>query len=339
MKKLLLPFFALALFLSSCKNDIDINADWKETPIIYGLLNADSTRQFIKVYKAFLDENISALDVAQNADSIYYTDDVDVTIEKKSNGQKIALTKVDGNTLGLAMDSGVFANSPNILYLYNQTIDPNETYIVRFYNPRTGKTASAETKIVNDFQINFPPSSYDFNFTSPNALKIEWKSAKNGKVTDLIMRFTYEEWNINNPSDVQTKTVDWKLASGVISGGTGGGEQLSSTMLGRDFFTFLKSQLTENSELRRRAKTTPIALYFYTGGDELYNFIRVNQAQSGITSLQTLPEYTNVEGGLGIFSSRKHKLRGDLGLNTLTLDSLSCGSVTGKLNFVNVNCF
>ena len=70
----------------------------------------------------------------------------------------------------------------------------------------------------------------------------------------------------------------------------------------------------------------------------MYNFIRVNQAQTGITALQTLPEYTNIEGGLGIFSSRKYKVREDLGLTNISLDSLSCGSVTRNLNFVNKSC-
>ena len=37
------------------------------------------------------------------------------------------------------------------------------------------------------------------------------------------------------------------------------------------------------------------------GGDELYNYIQVNQ-QSGFS--QTVPDYTNVFGGRGVFSSR-----------------------------------
>ena len=37
------------------------------------------------------------------------------------------------------------------------------------------------------------------------------------------------------------------------------------------------------------------------GGDELYNYIQVN-TQSGFS--QTVPDYTNVTGGFGVFSSR-----------------------------------
>jgi hypothetical protein len=335
MKKLLFPAIALSFIFSSCSNEVDVIADWKETPIIYGLLTLDSTNQYIKLYKAFLDEETSALEIAQNPDSFYYQYDVEVYLEKKSNGQRIDLVKTEIAPLD---DDGDFATTPNIIYKFTETLSQNETYIFHFNNTLTGKTATSETPIVNDFLINFPPEGYDFNFTIQNPINIQWKSAKHGKVCDLVFRFTYDEWNINTPSDATTKSVEWKVAGNIVSNSTVGGEQLSARLDGASFYTSLKSLIPENSELRRRAVTRPIELLFYVGGEELYNFIRVNQAQSGITSLQTLPEYTNVTGGLGIFSSRKYKLREDLGMNNVSLDSLSCGFVTGNLNFVNRNC-
>jgi hypothetical protein len=338
MKKYMLFVSVFILFIS-CNNEIDINAEWKDTPVIYGLINPDSSRHFIRIYRAFLDENTSAVELAKRADSIYYSEDLEVVIERKSNGQSITLLKIDGDAIGITMQDGIFANSPNILYTFTQNIDPDETYILRLYNPATGKSASAKTNIVHDFQISFPPASYDFNFASSRPITILWRSAKNGKFYDVVMRFDYEEWNINNPSEILSKSIEWKLASGVVAGGINGGEQLSVNITGKDFFTFIRSQLQAHGDLRRKAKNKPITLYFYAGGEELYNYIRVNRAQSGITSLQTLPEYTNVEGGLGILSSRRYKALGDLGLTPLTLDSLSCGAVTRDLNFIHSNCY
>ena len=45
----------------------------------------------------------------------------------------------------------------------------------------------------------------------------------------------------------------------------------------------------------------PIQIKLSAGGDELYNYIQVN-SQSGF--LQSVPDYTNVSGGYGMFSSR-----------------------------------
>ena len=50
--------FALILF-SGCDNEVDINADWKETIVVYGLLNPNDSIQYIKVNKAFLNENFT----------------------------------------------------------------------------------------------------------------------------------------------------------------------------------------------------------------------------------------------------------------------------------------
>jgi hypothetical protein len=48
----------------------------------------------------------------------------------------------------------------------------------------------------------------------------------------------------------------------------------------------------------------PIEILVAAGGDELYNYIQVNSV-SGYS--QTVPDYTNVYGGYGVFSSRINK--------------------------------
>ena len=47
--------------------------------------------------------------------------------------------------------------------------------------------------------------------------------------------------------------------------------------------------------------TYPMEITVAAGGDELYNYIQVNQ-QSGYS--QSIPDYTNISGGRGVFSSR-----------------------------------
>ena len=70
----------LGLLISSCDNSLDILDEYKETPIVYGLLNKNDTVHYVRIQKGFLGEG-NALLMAQYADSIYYdTSEVDVTI-------------------------------------------------------------------------------------------------------------------------------------------------------------------------------------------------------------------------------------------------------------------
>ena len=58
---------------------------------------------------------------------------------------------------------------------------------------------------------------------------------------------------------------------------------------------------TNHPNVERSFDTYPIQIKLSAGGDELYNYIQVN-SQSGFS--QTVPDYTNVSGGFGVFSSR-----------------------------------
>ena len=51
------------LFLS-CETDFDVNAAWKETTVVFGLLDAGKELQQVKIGRAFLGE-MDALQMAQ----------------------------------------------------------------------------------------------------------------------------------------------------------------------------------------------------------------------------------------------------------------------------------
>jgi len=110
------------LFLFSCDNELDLVADFKEVPVVYGLLDLSDTTQYIRVERAFADRAISANEIAQDPDSLYY-DDITVKLLNLNSGLEFTMEKVDGNVIGLERDSGVFAQSPNFLYRLETTPD------------------------------------------------------------------------------------------------------------------------------------------------------------------------------------------------------------------------
>ena len=61
------------MLFSACETDFDVNAEWEETTVVYGLLDAGEGKetQKIKISKAFLG-NMDAYQMAQYADSINF---------------------------------------------------------------------------------------------------------------------------------------------------------------------------------------------------------------------------------------------------------------------------
>ena len=72
MKKLLsIAALGSILMFSSCETDIDVNADYQDITVVYGLVNPNDTNHYIKINKAFLGEG-SALDLAADANNFNY---------------------------------------------------------------------------------------------------------------------------------------------------------------------------------------------------------------------------------------------------------------------------
>ena len=77
MKKLFLSLSVLAVVLgfNACSTDVDLYADYKDTPIIYGLLDASVDTNYIRINRAFSGSNenhIDATEVALIEDSCNY---------------------------------------------------------------------------------------------------------------------------------------------------------------------------------------------------------------------------------------------------------------------------
>ena len=69
--------FVLSLFLvlASCSTDVELYADYKEVPVVYGLLDVSADTNYIKITKAFCSDNdhpINANEVALIYDSSNY---------------------------------------------------------------------------------------------------------------------------------------------------------------------------------------------------------------------------------------------------------------------------
>lgn len=348
MKNLLALFSLISLLFFGCKTDFEVNATWKETTVIYGLLDQSKSVQMIKINKAFLGEG-DANQFAQIPDSSNYDPkDLVVTLEESKNGNLLR-TLVFHDSLVAGKKPGDFNPSKNIIYVSYAKLDSSMVYKLTVKNLSTGNVASATTPLLERVRYTKPTSNYISFVTSPSTpstngtysdLATGWISKPNAKTYQTNLRFYYiEKDNILNTST--EKYVDW-LQSAKQSTDITGGETILQNISGLGFYQLLASVIPENPNVFRYANR--IELTMTVGSDELNNYINVNSPSGDLN--QDKPTYTNIDNGIGIFSSRtssttiKYICNDTLAsgirlcnFTTLSLRELVDGKYTYKLKF------
>ncbi len=320
------------LFLFSCSNEFELNAPAKEIPIVYGLLSRSDEVHYIRVEKAFIAENTSALELAQDPNALYF-EEVQVELVRESSGDAFLLERVDASQLGLERETGVFATTPNILYKIDANelnLQEEEIYRLNIRRAADELLTTAITPIVGDVRLNRPipgDQKPPLRIVVDDELTIVWAADETAKLFDVTMRINYEEFNPNEPNSVVQKSLAWPLAKSVES--IDGPNRVEPE--GLAFYQFLNTNISVDANLQRVLKTIDISID--AGGEELFNYINVGQANTGITSAQVIPNYTNLSSGLGIFASRNTLLETGFVLDAQTKQELRDNDLTKDLNF------
>jgi hypothetical protein len=294
MKKTLLLILICISLLNSCSTDVDNYADYKDITIVYGMLDKGVDTTFLKITKAYLGPG-NALLFAQNPDSNNYADKLNVTLNGKKNGVNLPVITLDTLTIHnkLAGDS-IFYFPNQLLYYTTENIDQEATYTLRV--EKDTNIVSATSKVVQSFGITEPSNT--FTVASTAIKQIKWITGVNGRRYDVVLKFNYREMLPDSP-DTLYKSMSWFLGT-QKSVSLAGGEVLDVSYLGADFFSRLDDELEDIFNVKRWAGTVDI--HISCGADELSSYIDVNAPSNSI--VQELPDYTNVENGFGIFSSR-----------------------------------
>jgi hypothetical protein len=330
MKKLLLISLLSLILFSTCKTDFEINSEWKDIMVVYGLLNQNDSIHYIKINKAFLGED-NAMTMAQNPDSSSYGNNLEVWVEEWINNSQNFIWYLDTTTI-YNKESGTFYSPKQIVYKFNSTSHPlNEDAEYRLYikNKTTGKLVSSVTPLVHSFSIEKPTAMQTAVFHATNPYAVIWYSGVNGKRYQVVIRFNYWEQNIITGDSVK-KYVDWNIGS-YKSESIEGGEKLSTTYYGNTFFQYLGNVIGYTPDVVRHVVSpNNVNFIFSVAADDFSTYMEVNAPSTGV--LQEKPEYTNINNGYGIFSSR-FMIDRPLPMHPTSLDSLIHGVYTKDLNF------
>lgn len=339
---------AITILLSACSTDLDVIGDYKETIVVYGLLDQAQPKQYIKINKAFLGAG-DAFTYAQIKDSTQFSNALTVKIVKLSDGTVYNLYPDNS----MPKDPGIFygPDQGNAIYSFMNpmrldsttlnptdsisTLSPNSEYELTITNSETGTVVTAKTSLISDISgfINPTPAGTTFSFVItgnyPNyPFNVIWNSAKNARLYQVILRLHYKDSIIGTSID---KTLDYTLPV-MRTGNLIGGQEMDVYMKGRDFFKYIGNNLSDYPGLIKRT-AGKVDLLLVAGSDELSSFIDVNTPSTGI--IQERPEYTNITNGLGLFSARLNRAPDSRPMQSVSIDSLACGQFTKQLKFLN----
>jgi len=349
MNKIIIRFATCLIFIlcgASCSNDIDLSSEWKDIPVVYGFLSISDSIHYIRVEKAFIDQNTSALDIAQIPDSLYYDDAVVQVNKVGSTEPPITFQKVDGNEEGFIRDDGIFATSPNYIYKYEfpqgQNFESLSEYELQINRGDNLPLVTGSTVILEDVDIRAPLSPTNSSYRpfrwgdNENAwsLEISWRAKPIAAIYDVVLILHIEEHEVNNPNNPTLMDLQWEVFKNIPSteGSTNGDiVSIKSTITSESFFNYIKSSFEVNNNVFRRFRGIDIIVR--SGGAEVKEYLDVGQVNSGITSSQIIPTFTNMSEGFGIFTSVNETRFNGHSISGLTQDSLADGQITKDLNF------
>jgi hypothetical protein len=338
MRNTLIAGLLLVLIFSGCETEVDLNAPYKNTTIIFGLLDPDfngdnvisvQDTQWIKINKTFLGEGDNNVFAAIRDSSEYKEEDfVKKVVERIVDNEVVAEYELKSTTISNRQMNGIFYGPAQTMYYFVPPapgLDQNSDYriVLQFAD---GREVTATTQVIsyNSFSWISPQPNATFilasqsttgdcNYTSEVAIR--WNAATNASVYDARLRFhfTEEEYANNDwtvpPVKVTPRYLDYYVGS-ISSDDITSGQLLKLTFDGEAFFNFLRNNLVVSENIRRiigtydtqQQRTECFDVMLTLGNDDLKSYIEVNSPSTGVA--QERPIYTNVSNGIGLFASR-----------------------------------
>ncbi|GAB1447779.1 hypothetical protein MASR2M44_07780 [Bacteroidota bacterium] len=319
----ILSIFAVVSLFASCSNDLEINAPYKDIPVVHAFLDQNEPVQYIRIQKVYQNGTGSTtLEGAQITDSLYF-DSLIVDLIEARTGTVYPCKRIDT----VYKDSGLFSNAVHHLYVtsFPKNENAEEQFNLRIHVPRSGNTFYNKEPInlVKDAFVEDRTISVDtvFNHSFP----YRFRTGRNATLYDLSIRFYYTETEKANPSNVQEKVFEYFIQRAKVY--TYSASIKAEAVLSKNFISNLQANIKFNNLVNR--KYSRIEFVAYGGSKEYQEYLELSKPNTSIVPKNS--EYSNITGGKGIFSSRNKIVQ-----TQMKLDSKSIGILTAILpNFVN----
>jgi hypothetical protein len=325
MRYLIYTILCFSIFSSSCSNEFDLIEDPKEIPVVYSILDPESSIHVVRLERSFASQTIAATELAKDPNAFYYKNAVvKMTRTGRLGTKTFTLKEVDGNTVGLPRQQGFFTTTPNKLYTISSSempLEPGDKVKLEITTGE-GSTVTGETTLINKVNSINPRSTGVIGFSNSVQDIFRWNVPESfgGKTHSVNMDFNYTE--------VEGGKETKKVLPITLSTNT---DKESFILNKGEFYTILSNSLSKSSNIKRFY--TNIDYYIYSGDKNFADYINVSSANTGITGSGEIPTYSNLSKGLGLFGSKATLALKGLDLSAASKTLLKESELTKALNF------
>ena len=357
-----LTLLGITLGTIGCSTDIELNAPYQRTPVVFGLLDAGVDTQWVRINRTWLGDG-NQLEAAMVADSSEYpANELTVSISERINGSVTRWWPMRDTVIENKSESGIFyAPEQQMWYFVPEGgLNSDATYdfdmeIASEATPVSSSTNMIAEQIgnitqpppgVNNFKLGF--ASVGFQTTYPD-ITFKWASTAGASRYDItvyihVIERIWADLDHTVLVEERPRVVEWNIGT-LNTSDDGGGEVLQKEVSGERFFTTLATKLEEDPYVTRVlgvwdeqvqiARAVDFVLTI--ANEELSTYLEVNAPVTGV--IKERPAYTNINGGLGLFAARATQGVYGIGYTTATLQELIEGDATAALNFCSPNPF
>ncbi len=292
-----------SLIFCSCETDVDIYTDGTETTIVYGYLDVDADTNYVKITKSFIGD---ATQLAPDYSASNYDYKLNVRLVGKfASSSNVISVELDTTSVYKPYDptSIFYSGRDQVLYYTTRKLRENETYEL-VIERNDSVVVSSKVKTISGSTIRKPIIT--INFDSDYSNQVSWAPNVYGSLAAYYEVVGYFHYKQLDPGSTDTSYYSMKWVMG-----TGTGEELYNSAdrllainyTPSTFFSKLAADnnINNNTSSYTRRFADCFEVVITSTGEELYNYILIQNSGSAI---QDTPEYTNINNGLGIYSSR-----------------------------------
>lgn len=319
---LILSCFIFAF--NACSTKVDLYTDFKDTTIVYGVMDVANDTNFIRIIRAFSgndDDSFDANNIALIADSSNYPGKLDARLleYKKVSGENFSPTGreiiLDTMTIHNKQEGVFYAPDQKVYYTteHFNVNNAHEKYKYKLLISKPNDTISSEISLIGGTNFHIITTLLFFRATNGGSRKFYFSPDDNDAVYKITMQFNYKE--LKQGQDTVYKNVNWSFGPFDTSELGHEGGNLYYTYRENILFRLLSNEIGDDTlYVERFYNGFDVSIFAYA--KELHQYIQISAATSGIEYY-----YTNIHGGLGIFSSC-HEIRPNVDLSSRTKTDL-----------------
>ena len=299
---------------------MDLYADYKDVPIIYGMLNSRADTNYVKITRAFCgtnDNSIDANEVALISDSSNYAEKLDVRIVELKNaygGHYNATGRVfQLDTITIHnKEEGAFYAPDQVVYYTTEPLNASSesarySYRLVVVKP-DGDTVTALTSMVGNEEFGIITGGVSFQASPTESLgKVAFMADGVAPLYEVGMQFNYHEQLVgqamrqrNVHRSFGTRTLDQFYH---VDGNVYYLEYSVNWLFNALANAIGGDTIVDPEHPNVLRYFDDFVITISAAGEDLYYYYLANQGQE-YNSAGFVSAYSNINGGYGLFSSR-----------------------------------